>query len=144
MAGNSGSGNVLAFKLSDKQLEEAITNYKADLEAEKFHRASWPHFCSILGYTEAQVQEVITRGDEVKAAYYERAQMLKRMITWIRGQMLSGAGWSGQNQTKAIFALKQDHGDGVRYSDQDAKQTGPVEVKISFGGADPRAKKASK
>lgn len=144
MAGNSGSGNVLAFKLSDKQLEEAIATYKADLEAEKFPRASWPHFCSILGYTEAEVQEVITRGDEVKGAYYERAQMLKRMITWIRGQMLSGAGWSGQNQTKAIFALKQDHGDGVRYSDQDAKQTGPVEVKISFGGADPRAKKASK
>jgi hypothetical protein len=40
--------------------------------------------------------------------------------------------------------MKQDHGDGVRYSDQDGKQGGPVEVKISFGGNDPRAKKAGK
>jgi hypothetical protein len=32
----------------------------------------------------------------------------------------------------------------VRYTDQDAKNTGPVEVKISFGGNDPRSKKAGK
>ena len=144
MAGNGNSGCVLAFRLSDKQLEEAIAKYKQDLEEEKFPRASWPHFCSTLGYTEAEVRQVIERGEEVKGAYYERAVMLKRMATWVRGQMLSGAGWSGQNQTKAIFALKQDHGDGVRYADADAKQTGPQEVVVRFGGADPRAKKASK
>lgn len=143
MAGNGNSGRILAFKLSEKELEQAISQYKADLEEGKFPRASWPHFCSMLGYTEAEVVKVIEQGDEVKGAYYERAQMLKRMITWIRGQMLSGAGWSGQNQTKAIFALKQDMGDGNRYGDSDAK-SGPVEVKISFGGSDPRAKKASK
>lgn len=144
MAGNANSGRMLTFRLTEKQLEEAIEKYKADLEAEKFPRASWPHFCSTLGYTEAEVQEVITQGDSLKGAYYERAQMLKRMITWIRGQILSGSGWSGQNQTKGIFALKQDFGDGIRYSDADAKQSGPVEVKISFGGSDPRAKKAAK
>jgi hypothetical protein len=46
--------------------------------------------------------------------------------------------------SRAIFALKQDIGDGVKWSDQDTKQSGPVEVKISFGGDDPRAKKAAK
>lgn len=144
MGGNASSGNVLAFRMSDKELQRAIDQYKADLEAGKFPRASWPHFCAYLGYTEREVEQVIARGEEIKGAYYDRAVVLKRMMTWIRGEMLSGAGWSGQNQTKAIFALKQDHGDGVRYSDNDGKQTGPQEVRVIFGDGDPRAKRASK
>ena len=80
---------------------------------------------------------------EVKGAYYDRAVALKRMMTWVRGQLASGKGWTGQNQSRAIFLLKQDHGDGVRYTDADAKQTGPVEVKISFGGSDSRSKRAA-
>jgi hypothetical protein len=69
--------------------------------------------------------------------------MLKKMLCWVRGQMMSAQGWNGQLTSRAIFALKQDHGDGVKWSDQDTK-TGPVEVKISFGGGDPRAGKAAK
>lgn len=144
MAGNQDSGRVLAFKLSDIELQRAIDQYKADLEAEKFPRASWPHFCARLGYTEKEVEQVIARGEEIKGAYYERAVMLQRMLTWIRGEMLSGAGWSGQNQTKAIFALKQEMGDGMAYTDGRGKQTGPQEVRVVFGGNDPRAKKAGK
>lgn len=144
MAGNQDSGRVLAFRLSDKELERAIAQYKADLEAEKFPRASWPHFCARLGYTEREVEQVIARGEEVKGAYYERAVMLQRMLTWIRGEMLSGAGWSGQNQTKAIFALKQEMGDGMAYTDGRGKQAGPSEVRVVFGGGDSRAKRAGK
>lgn len=144
MAGNQDSGRVLAFKLSDKELDERISEYKRRVDAEEIPRASWANFCAFLGYTEAEVTEVVTRGIEVKGAYYERAVALKRMMTWVRGQLSSGKGWNGQNQSRAIFLMKQDHGDGVRYTDQDAKNTGPVEVKISFGGNDPRAKKAGK
>jgi hypothetical protein len=144
MAGNQDSGRVLAFKLSDKELDQKIEEYKGLVNAEEIPRASWANFCAFLGYTEAEVAEVVTRGIEVKGAYYERAVSLKRMMTWVRGQLSSGKGWNGQNQSRAIFLMKQDHGDGVRYTDQDAKNTGPVEVKISFGGADPRAKKAGK
>ena len=144
MAGNQDSGRVLAFKLSDKELARKIEEYKGLVNAEEIPRASWANFCAFLGYTEAEVAEVVTRGIEVKGAYYERAVSLKRMMTWVRGQLSSGKGWNGQNQSRAIFLMKQDHGDGVRYTDQDAKNTGPVEVKISFGGADPRAKKAGK
>lgn len=144
MAGNQDSGRVLAFKLSDKELDRKIEEYKGLVNAEEIPRASWANFCAFLGYTEAEVAEVVTRGIEVKGAYYERAVSLKRMMTWVRGQLSSGKGWNGQNQSRAIFLMKQDHGDGVRYTDQDAKNTGPVEVKISFGGADPRAKKAGK
>jgi hypothetical protein len=144
MAGNQDSGRVLAFKLSDKELDRNIEEYKGMVNAEEIPRASWANFCAFLGYTEAEVAEVVTRGIEVKGAYYERAVSLKRMMTWVRGQLSSGKGWNGQNQSRAIFLMKQDHGDGVRYTDQDAKNTGPVEVKISFGGNDPRSKKAGK
>lgn len=144
MAGNQDSGRVLAFRLSEKQLEKQIAQYKQDLAEGKFPRPSWPHFCARLGYTEAEVAEVIHRGVEIKGAYYERAVMLQRMLTWVRGEMLSGPGWSGQNQTKAIYALKQDHGDGVRYTDGNSKPTGPSRINIRFGGSDKRASKASK
>lgn len=144
MAGNQDSGRVLAFKLNEIQLEQMIDDYKEKVYSEEIPRASWANFCAFLGYTEAEVAEVIQRGDEVKGAYYDRSVLLKRMMTWVRGQLSSGKGWNGQNQSRAIFLMKQDHGDGVRYSDADAKQSGPVEVKISFGGSDPRAKKASK
>ena len=144
MAGNQDSGRVLAFKLSDKELDQKIEEYKGLVNAEEIPRASWANFCAFLGYTEAEGAEVVTRGIEVKGAYYERAVSLKRMMTWVRGQLSSGKGWNGQNQSRAIFLMKQDHGDGVRYTDQDAKNTGPVEVKISFGGNDPRSKKSGK
>lgn len=144
MAGNQDSGRVLAFKLSDKELDKKIEEYKGLVNAEEIPRASWANFCAFLGYTEAEVAEVVTRGIEVKGAYYERAVSLKRMMTWVRGQLSSGKGWNGQNQSRAIFLMKQDHGDGVRYTDQDAKNTGPVDVRISFGGGDPRSKKAGK
>lgn len=144
MAGNQDSGRVLAFKLSEKQLKTEITKYKQDLEAGLFERASWPHFCARLGYTEEEVGEVIKRGLEVRGAYYDRAVILQRHLTWMRGEMLSGKGWGGQNQTKAIYALKQDYGDGIRYTDGNSKPTGPSRINIRFGGTDKRASKASK
>lgn len=147
MAGNSNSGQKLAFSIQDADLEQKIKEYKAMVENEDIPRASWANFCAYLGYTEAEVAEVVAKGGEdsnTAGAYYKRAIMLKRMMTWVRGQLSSGKGWNGQNQSRAIFLMKQDHGDGVRYSDQDAKNTGPVKVNISFGGADPRAKKAGK
>lgn len=144
MAGNQDSGRVLAFKLSEKELNEKIMEYKQLVDSEQIPRASWANFCAFLGYTEAEVAEVVTRGEEVKGAYWERAVALKRMMTWVRGQLSSGRGWNGQNQSRAIFLMKQDHGDGVRYSDADDKPKGPLEVRVTFGGNDPRAKKASK
>lgn len=144
MAGNQGSGNVLAFRLSENELDSKIAEYKALVDSEQIPRASWANFCAFLGYTEAEVAEVVKRGMEVKGAYYERAVALKRMMTWVRGQLSSGKGWNGQNQSRAIFLMKQDHGDGVRYSDAEDKASGPIEVKVSFGGTDQRAKKAGK
>lgn len=144
MAGNQDSGRVLAFKMSEKELQQKIDEYKVKTDSGEILMPSWPHFCAYLGYTEVEIQDVINRGEEIKGAYYDRAQMIKKMATWIKGQYASNPNWSGKAQGKAVFLLKQDHGDGVRYSEFDKGQSGPVEVKISFGGNDPRAKKAAK
>ena len=144
MPGNENSGAGIPFKMPEKELISAIEQYKKDLENGKFPRASWPHFCATLGYTEAEVKECMERGRERASAYYNRAVALKRMATWVRGQILSGSGWSGQVQSKGIFALKQDVGDGISYSDRETGTTTPTKINIQFGGDDPRGKKAGK
>lgn len=144
MAGNSNSGRNPTFHLTEKELGEKIQQYKQDLEDGAFARASWPHFAAYLDSTEQDLADVIRQGAVANSAYKGRGEMLKKMLTWVRGQMMSAQGWNGQLTSRAIFALKQDHGDGVKWTDQDSKQTGPVEVKISFGGDDPRAKRAAK
>lgn len=144
MAGNGNSGRNPTFHLSEKELSQKIEKYKEDLSAGTFARASWPHFAAFLDSTEADLALVIEQGASKESAYRGRAELLKKMATWVRGQMMSAQGWNGQLTSRAIFALKQDIGDGVKWTDQDSKQTGPVEVKISFGGDDPRAKQAAK
>ena len=144
MAGNENSGRLVTFPHSEKKLAELIAQYKADLENGVFARASWPHFAAFLECTEDDLAEVIKLGDKATSAYYQRGKMLKKMATWVRGQYMSAQGWNGQLTSRAIFALKQDIGDGVKWSDTDNQPKGPVEVKISFGGDDKRAKEAAK
>ena len=144
MAGNEKSGRNPTFHLSETDLGAKIEQYKLDLKNGVFARASWPHFAAYLDSTEAELSEVIEQGSKRESAYWGRAKALKKMATWVRGQYMSAQGWNGQLTSRAIFALKQDIGDGVKWTDQDTKQTGPVDVRISFGGDDPRAKKAAK
>lgn len=144
MAGNENSGRNPTFHLSEKELLRKIDQYKQDLADGVFARASWPHFAAYLDSTEQELSEVIEQGGKRVSAYWGRAEALKKMATWVRGQYMSAPGWNGQLTSRAIFALKQDIGDGVKWTDQDAKQTGPVEVRISFGGDDKRSKDAAK
>lgn len=144
MAGNGNSGRLPTFSMSEKALENHINDYKRQVDDGTIVRASWPHFAATLDCTEADLAEVMALADTPSSAYRVRGRMLKKMLTWCRGQIMSAPGWNGQMTSKGIFFLKQDHGDGVKYTDKDDKSTGPVEIKVSFGGDDPRAKKASK
>lgn len=145
MAGNANSGKNPMFHLSEKELAAKIEQYKLDLESGKFGRASWPHFAAYLDSTEKDLSDIMSLDGKKDSAYFGRARMLKKMATWMRGQYASATGWSAPAvSSKAMFALKQDVGDGVKWSDQESKQTGPLEIKIAFGGDDPRAKKAAK
>ena len=143
MAGNANSGRNPTFPHSEDKLDKLIKAYKEGVESGEIPRASWPHFVSMLDCTETEVAEVMAL-DDPSSAYRNRARALKRMATWIRGQMMSAPAWNGQMTARAIFALKQDVGDGVRWTDQDNGKGGPIEIKVSFGGSDPRAKQASK
>lgn len=144
MAGNEKSGRNPTFPHSEETLRRKIDQYKQDVENGVITRASWPHFVASLDCTEKDVADVMALEDTPQSAYKVRARMLKKMLTWCRGQMLSAPGWNGQMTARAIFALKQDMGDGVKYTDKDDGKTGPVEIRVSFGGDDPRAKNASK
>ena len=62
--------------------------------------------------------------------------------TWVRGQILSSEGWSGSNSSKGVFLLRQDVGDGIRYTDRPEAGTGPVEIRVVFGAGDPRGEEA--
>jgi hypothetical protein len=144
MAGNANSGRNPTFHLSEKELENKIEAYKTGLENGDFARASWPHFAAFLDSTEKDLSDVMAL-EKKESAYCGRARMLKKMATWMRGQYASGNGWSAPAvSSKAVFALKQDIGDGVKWTDQEKGQQGPVQVTIEFGGGDPRAKKAAK
>lgn len=145
MAGNGNSGRNPTFSMSEADLEKRIRQYKQDVADGVIIRASWPHFVASLDCTEADLSEVMRVADEIpNSAYRGRGRLLKKMLTWCRGQMLSAPGWNGQMTARAIFALKQDHGDGVVYRDKDNGANGPIEVKVSFGGDDSRAKNACK
>ena len=118
-------------------LADRIEAYKQRVEAGEIARASWPHFAACLGRTEAELARAMAGEDEI-------ALTLKRFATWVRGQMLSAPGWGGPLNSRAALALRQDVGDGVRYADKEAAETGPVEVRVLFGGDDPRAEEAAK
>ena len=144
LAGNSNSGVKCMFSLSESQLKSFLEDYKKRARDGEY-APSWPHLCGELGYTEREVAQVIALAENPISAYRDRGVMLKRMATWMRGQMLSCKAWQGPAQSKAIFALKQDVGDGYRYSDSDrAGASGPVSVSVSFGDGDKRSGKASK
>ena len=144
MAGNENSGRNPSFSMSEKELGEHIKRYKNIVETGEVARASWPHFCSTLDCTEQEIAEVMAMADVAGSAYKGRGKLLKKMATWMRGQMMSAQGWNGQMTARAIFALKQDMGDGVKWTDKDTGGGSPSEIKVVFGGDDPRAKNASK
>lgn len=62
MAGNEKSGRNPTFHLTEAELQAKIEQYKAELQAGVFARASWPHFAAYLDSTEAELAEVIEQG----------------------------------------------------------------------------------
>lgn len=94
MAGNSNSGNGLAFRLSDKQLEAKIKQFREEYGKGQHGMVTWDAFCAFLGYSPAIVRECYQRGKDTskgRNAYYERAQMLEVFHTEVRAMMCQTA-----------------------------------------------------
>ena len=145
MAFDEDSGRITEFNYSDKELEKTIESYKCKADAGEIVLPSWPDFCTFLGVSNDKLEEVMERGFGKKGAYYDRAVMLKKMGEWCEAQLVSNPNWGGKMAVKAMFLLKQGLGRSRRYVDERTQAiTSKGGVKITFGGADPRAKKAGK
>lgn len=144
VAGNGNSGGIIAFKLSEKEFDKKIEEYKSGVYDGTVPTPCPSDFYTFLGYSTEDMRELIGYRDNATSAYSNRAKAAKKMLDWCKNQLVTHPAWSGKNLTKAIFLLKQDWGDGQTYRDQDAKATGPAQVNIKFGGDDKRAARARK
>ena len=145
MADTVDIGRIPDFQLTDKQLDDKIKQYKDMADSGEILLPSWPDFCTFLGVGGETLEAVMDRGFDTKGAYYDRAVMLKKMGEWCEAQLVSNPNWGGKMAVKAMFLLKQGLGRSRRYMDERSTTvTAADPVKITFGGADPRAKKAGK
>ena len=127
----------MKFEMKQGELNRRIEAYKTALAAGEFARASWPHLAAWLDTTEEALSQVLRDGPDTP-----RGRLLRKTATWLRGQILSSEGWSGPNSSKGVFLLRQDVGDGTRYSDRPEPDAGPVEIKVTFGAGDERGREA--
>ena len=131
------NGSGVKFEMKQGELNRRIEAYKTALAAGEFARASWPHLAAWLDTTEEALSQVLRDGPDTP-----RGRLLRKTATWLRGQILSSEGWSGPNSSKGVFLLRQDVGDGIRYSDRPEPDAGPVEIKVTFGAGDERGREA--
>lgn len=85
VAGNGNSGNVIAFRLSEAQLEKKIKEFREEYGEGQHGMVTWPMFCDFLGYSELEVAECYQKGKEGKNAYSGRARLLEAFRTAVRG-----------------------------------------------------------
>ena len=81
VAGNGNSGNVIAFRLSEEQLEKKIKEFREEYGEGQRGMVTWARFCAFLGYSEEQVIECYQKGKEGKNAYTGRADLLEKFHT---------------------------------------------------------------
>lgn len=85
LAGNGNSGNVIAFRLSEAQLEKKIREFRDEYGEGQHGMVTWALFCDFLGYSELEVAECYQKGKEGKNAYSGRARLLEAFRTAVRG-----------------------------------------------------------
>ena len=126
-------GMTPQFPLTYEEVETAINQYKQDLANGVIDKADFWDFCGRIDVSDEEVFNLIENPNDKNI---KLAQLLKKYITWQKGQYLSGKGWGGPNASKAIFALKQKLG-GYQFTDkQEVQQSGGVEIQVKFGADD--------
>lgn len=124
-------GMTPQFPLSYEEVKREIEQYKQDLQDGTIDRADFWDFCGRIGVSDDEVFEVIENPNDKNR---NLALLLKKYVTWQKGQYLSGKGWGGPNSSKAIFALKQRLG-GYQFTDkQEVQASGDVKVIVQFDG----------
>ena len=129
MAGNGNSGNVIAFRLLDNQLEQKIRQFREEYGTGEKGMVTWPRFCAFLGYSVEEVTECYQRGKAGKNAYNVRADLLEKFHTECRALTCQTAN-KQQALAKALISVNNLAPPGT--------EEAPPEVRVMFGGADGR------
>lgn len=146
MAGNERSGRALTFRMSEKELEKKINEYKRLVESGERTAPCWPDFREFLGYLQEDLDEVVNQGIELKGAYYTRALMLKSMGATCENYVLTHPHWrTPATAPIAKLLLAQGYGWTRKYTSvEKGAGGGNSKFEIHFGGSDKRSKQASK
>ena len=129
MAGNSNSGKSIAFRMSEKELENKIQKFRDECGEGQRGMVTWPLFCDFLGYSEQEVRECYLRGKEGDNAYSGRARLLEMFRTAIKGMTMATCNKQQQLATKEAQ---------TDYLAPPGQENAPPEVRIVFGGGDDR------
>lgn len=136
---------ILDFNLSDKEFEKYIESYKNMVKTGEIENPCPSDWYAFIGFNIDQMRELYGKDDGSVNRYKARARAAKKMLDWCRNQLVVHPYWCGKNAVKSMYLLKQDWGDGVKWTDD--SKTGKASgapVVLQFGGSDKRAGKAAK
>lgn len=135
LAGNEKSGNVIAFRMKESELESKIDDFRNEYSDGSRGMVTWERFCAFLGYSVEEVKECYQRGREQGSAYSGRSKLIEKFYTECQALMLETC---GQNRALAGKLAERD-----LLRDKD-KQNNEKTFMILFGGGDKRAEQARK
>jgi hypothetical protein len=141
------------LRLSYDDLIRACREYRAAVQDGRVMRAQWDHFAGWIGEDSGELTAFMTasddgdgeqRGEDAKsgtradrdedAKKMEARGELKRLATFIRGELATSPNWGGALSAKSIFLQKQAF-DGRPMADkQEISAGGDIAIKVSFGG----------
>lgn len=135
MAGNEKSGNVIAFRMTESELEQKIEIFRQMYGNGSRGMVTWERFCAFLGYSLEEVKECYQRGRERGSAYSGRSKLIEKFYTEVQAMMIETC---GQNRALAGKLAERDL---IRDKD---KQDNSKVFYIEFGGGDKRSEQARK
>lgn len=140
------------LRLSFDDLIRACQEYRAAVQDGRVMRAQWDHFAGWIGEDSGELTAFMTasdgddktscedgksgtradRGEDAKKM--EARGELKRLATFIRGELATSPNWGGALSAKSIFLQKQAF-DGRPMADkQEISAGGDISIKVQFGG----------
>ena len=88
MAGNEKSGNVIAFRMTESELERKMEEFRNAFGDGSRGMVTWERFCAFLGYSVEEVKECYQRGREKGSAYSGRSRLLEKFLTECKAMMV--------------------------------------------------------
>lgn len=118
------------YPYTEKELAEKIDRYFEELEANPTKRGGPADLLVALDMDEETAKSLYSGDVKVYKKYRDlMAQAAQRL----RAHIETSPAWSGPNQTKSMFILKQQLWDGKAYKDKVESKGADATVRIIFG-----------